>query len=567
MGLMILPNVLAVWVSRHPWDAAVRSLPISLLFLSGLLAWIQRPAWVVGLLVPFYLLLPAEVLYITQYGGPSNSHILGILSETNLTEAAGYVGWITLACALVSTVLLIWLAVVSLAYLPARVSPHRAWRWLRIATGVVVISLGCYTWFDPQEQVATSDQVVAGAVTVTSSTQAVEAIFFGEAHPINELYSGSFPVGVPLRIWGFWQELTHLRYVAARMANVPPPQVWATHTNQADQPTTVVLVIGESSRPDHWALNGYLRNTTPELSTKNGVISFDNVISPWSSTRRAVPLLLVGAMESTHLASMNHPSVLRIFKAAGYKTAWISNQSPLGPHDSLITIHARQADKVVYTNGASYNKSGATDEVLLAPLVSFLNDGAGKKFVALHLLGSHKRYIDRYPSTFGPFKPTLREGVNSDEATVNAYDNSVAYTDHVLSEVIKLLMSSQSDQRTMLLYISDHGQTLPKNGCQFSGHGTANEADHRVSALVWFSDTLLQSPTSRFDLLKSRQSAAFYSPEVVHSLLDMAGLSYEGHKPNWSWMSPEWKPQTRWTDAVSNFDQATKEGSCGELKN
>ncbi|MDP3925994.1 MAG: phosphoethanolamine transferase, partial [Hydrogenophaga sp.] len=408
--------------------------------IAGLLAWMRRPRWVLFLLLPFYFLLPAEILYIIQYGGPSDSHVLGVLLETSLTETVGYIGWGTIVLVLGCSFTFVCAVFFSFKYVPEQVSQHRAWSWLRGISVLVFLSMCWFAWNDPYDTYEPSQSDKSSVSR--SSAQVAEALFLGGARPLDELYGGSFPIGIPLRAWVFSQELNHLRRLAERIAYVPSPQVrvtWPAQSAELTQPSTVVLVIGESSRPDHWSINGYERNTTPALGSQNGIVSFQNVVTPWPATRRAVPILLIGEMEQTHLASINHPSVLRIFKQAGYRTTWLSNQSPLGPYDSLIAIHARQADEVIYTNRASYSKAGALDEALLLPLAETLRGKVEKNFVVLHLLGSHKRYVDRYPLDFGQFKPTIRDGVDDDNSTVNAYDNSIAYTDYVLSNIIKLL--------------------------------------------------------------------------------------------------------------------------------
>ncbi|MEY4979253.1 MAG: hypothetical protein RLZZ352_1523 [Pseudomonadota bacterium] len=562
--ILFLPNAFLIAISIRPVNTLLKTIPFSFILFLGLLAWVKKPKLLLIILLPFLLLVPAEISYIVHYKAASSSHILGILSETNWTESLAYAGWnqILLVCLISGALFLSF--VYSLRHLPAQIGNARAWTWLR---WVFLITLLSIAWYSAYGQPDDFDLPASDLQSVNLTAQTKEKIFLGNGRPAEEAYGSSFPFGVLLRVWAFHEEMTHLREAAALLDQAPPPKVWWTSpAGRSAAPHNVVLVIGESSRADHWGLNGYQRQTTPLLASLNHLISFKNVVTPWTNTRRAVPVLIIGEQDTDHLAVIQHPSLLSIFKQAGYYTAWLSNQSPLGPHDSLIAMHAHQAERQVYTNPVSYQSAGATDDALLAPLSSVLNHSATNKFIILHLLGSHPRYIDRYPAAFGPFQPTLSNHAKNPEAIVNAYDNSIAFTDKVLYEIIKLL-SARSDEKSLLFYISDHGQTLPSKSCQQAGHGGLSKSDNSVSALIWFSDEMLNESKSKFNQLSDKLSEPLYSPETVHTLLDLTGLAYSGYKDEWSWASKKWQPKHRWTGGPSHIRQLTENHSCNTMIN
>jgi glucan phosphoethanolaminetransferase (alkaline phosphatase superfamily) len=200
-----------------------------------------------------------------------------------------------------------------------------------------------------------------------------------------------------------------------------------------------VLLIGESSRYDHWSINGYKRNTSPKIISLNNFVSFSNVISPWYLTQQAVPLLFSLTPSGTSTSISPPPGLIDYFKAAGFTTYWLSNQSNQG---NKLAAVAESAD---YFFEPIQPQKQAYDEILLVKLKEVLQKNESKVFVVLHTIGSHYPYHYRYPPSFAIFTPDsrinhhLRVSDKEKLKTINSYDNTIVYSDFIIDSVIRLI--------------------------------------------------------------------------------------------------------------------------------
>jgi len=555
-AVLLLPNFLWVAVTANVPDALIRGVPPSMAFLVALVAWSRQPGWVLLVLLPFYVLLPLEAYYLLAYGQPSSVHVLAVVAETHFSEALQYIGAGPLLLGAGVAALLLLITV----YLARQARPlprHRLLTWLALASLVPLLQ---YVWLELDWAMTRPSVFDVAQATSGETIQPMTDV----PTPMGVTLSDSYPLGVFFRIRDFLGERERIKQASGRIG---------THDFQVrraqlhDQAETYVLVVGESARPDHWGLNGYGRNTTPRLTLKDRLVSFRNVVTPWPATRLAVPVILVGQQTANHRALPDRASIVSLFKQAGFRTYWLSNQAPLGLHDSIISVHAQEADEVVFTNPTDYSRQGKDDGVLLPVFQRLLKHAAPKKFFVIHTLGSHKRYDQRYPSEFSRFKPADLGNMLADppEVVVNSYDNSIFFTDHVLAELIAALELNWHS-RSALMYLSDHGQTLPLNGCQEDGHGRSNEADFRVAALLWVSESIDRVRPQILQRAAKRRDEPLESVGAFHTLTELADLFFPDWHPERSWISSSWQPRTRWTNAVPDFEYALRESPCGKLK-
>lgn len=553
LALLLTPNLLFACVAEDSVGALMTSLPPSVALIAALLTWTRRPSACLALLAPFFGLLPLEWFYIIQYGRPSSPHVLAVLSESSVSEAVQYLGWLPLLALLAMGILLLT-GTVAVARLAPAIAPHRTLRWMAWASLVPLLQYAWLEWdWTRKRQIFDPPAAVSSLLTNETAT------------PTGAMLSDSWPLGVVFRVRDYLQERARLRE-AARLID-------GFHYRPQRRPGTAaqevyVLVLGESSHPAHWGLNGYSRPTTPELAALEGVTSFRNTVSPFPATRLAVPVILTGAQDpQSHRAPLGRASIVTLFKQAGFRTYWLSNQAPLGMHDSVIALHAYEADQVLYTNGGDHTQKGRLDDAMLPIFERFLSDPAPRKFFVVHLMGSHKAYAYRYPATFDRFRPSQQQhpGDEAPQTVVNTYDNTILFTDHVLAQLIQRL-KRQATAQAALLYLSDHGQNLPSAACKETGHGRANEADHRVSAMLWLSDAYTAAFPDIADRARSRIDAPLYSPGAFHALADLAHINHSAHDARQSWLSDAFQPTRRWTIAAPDFDRAIKEPPCGKLR-
>jgi lipid A ethanolaminephosphotransferase len=236
-------------------------------------------------------------------------------------------------------------------------------------------------------------------------------------------------------------------------------------------PVTVVLVVGESVRAANWGLSGYSRQTTPLLAKRTGLINFTDVTSCFPLTRVAVPCILTDDSLTAKTAAQH--SVLGLFRELGFFTASIDmhgmSDSAFG---SPVSKLLNDGNRLISFNG-SFLSENNVDDSGVAALRGLLKEHPDNLFVFFHPFGSHWPYDTRYPERFRVHKPVcnpldpsivaLAQDMSAcvPEELVNAYDNSILYADYITNEV----MESVKGRAALVLFTSDHGQSLGEGGC------------------------------------------------------------------------------------------------------
>jgi len=212
-----------------------------------------------------------------------------------------------------------------------------------------------------------------------------------------------------------------------------------------------VLVIGESSTRDHMGAYGYYRDTTPFMqkeAKENNAVLFENAYANHTHT---VPTLSFALSEANQYNNKSVEKAYTLFDMAslgGFETVFISNQ----PKDSVfitpLAVMASTAGTQIWLNSSIGDKlSTEYYDEKTAEVLSSLKT-ADKSLVIIHLMGSHGAYRDRYPAEFEKFK-------DGPSKLVDAYDNSILYTDFVLSKICEAAQHNKNFQA--LVYLSDHG--------------------------------------------------------------------------------------------------------------
>lgn len=304
----------------------------------------------------------------------------------------------------------------------------------------------------------------------------------------------------------------------------------AVKRDTVNQPEIYVLVIGETARKHNFHLYGYARETTPRLDSIESLIPFTDVTASANLTALSIPIMLTEVLPSEFDHIYENVPVNKVFEEAGFKTYWLTNQ-PSGINGQ-VGIYARTNN--VYKNVAVSVDAAQYDDILLKELDMILNDDTSdKKFIVIHTLGSHFRYSFRYPVEFEKFKPSAgrklslnENNISKKEEIINAYDNSILYTDFILSEMIKRVDSE--NKVSYMYYISDHGENLFDDDNGFFMHGLSNPTKYEIEIplLVWYSDEykeLYPSKVENMWLHKDKKISGTYTFNV---LLDMADIYY-----------------------------------------
>ena len=229
-------------------------------------------------------------------------------------------------------------------------------------------------------------------------------------------------------------------------------QARATHPDTLRE--VYVLVIGETARAANFGLYGYSRNTTPCLEKIPGLIAFPDALTQSNTTHKSVPVILSMASADDYSRLYSTKGLLAAFRQAGFHTVFLSNQLP---NRSYIDYLAHQGDE--YLNFVS-GEHAAYDKTMVDTLASVIRRGGPKLLVVMHTHGSHFNYRVRYPSSGAYYRPDDLEvvAVREREKLINAYDNSIRYTDEFLAQVIDTVASFRIP--AAVFYCSDHGEDL-----------------------------------------------------------------------------------------------------------
>lgn len=310
-----------------------------------------------------------------------------------------------------------------------------------------------------------------------------------------------------------------------------------------DEPETVVLVIGETSRADNWQLYGYHRPTNPVLSKTEGLTVFTDYMSQSNTTHKSVPILLSLADAEDYTILYRTKGIMQAFREAGYHTAFISNQQR---NHSFIDFLGEQADYCLFLHDSL--SRNADDIELLKPLRQQIKQNRGKRtFIVLHTYGSHFSYADRYPKAMRRFTPDHYDGAKAKYRLqlVNAYDNTIVHTDFLIGKVISTL-SSEGGSAAML-FTSDHGEDIFDDQRHLFLHASPFPSYYQlhVPLIAWTSPTYRIRHAEIAQSLISNSHKQAESNSVFHTLLSLGGVATQYRNDSLSLASPAYTPHRR----------------------
>lgn len=297
------------------------------------------------------------------------------------------------------------------------------------------------------------------------------------------------------------------------------------------QPQKIVVIIGESHCRSHSSLYGYKYQTQPLQESLVGdslLFVYKQPVSPGLHTMESICEII-----GTHEAGDNKNwyeclTFLEVANIAGYKTRWLSNQSPKGVYDNPVRKIAEFCNEYAFTSdGMRGINSGGYDENILPLIDRYLSPGA-KDLTVVHLMGSHVSYSARYPKSFARFTTddyqNLPEFQRKDMAD---YDNSVLYNDLVVSSIMK----KYADEDAIVFYLSDHAQDLYESGYKYKGHGKGDdpESARYGSAIpfeVYLSPVFQQKHPEVAAKIKSSLDTPVNLTHLIYILMDIMGADY-----------------------------------------
>ncbi len=477
---------------------AIASLAVLLVGVTVLLLTLLSNRWILKPLLITLLMVTSSVAYfIDTYDIVINTEMITNVVQTNVNESADLLSW-TMA-----------LYILVLGVLPSLVVYR---------LNIVYPRIG--------------KQLIEDGKTIGVTLAAVLALVFA----FSKFYTSFFREHKPLRYYAnpsyYLYSLGKYTSDAFSARNMPFKLLGEDARNDpADTDRElIILVVGEAVRVDHFALNGYTRDTNPLLSREK-IINFPDVSSCGTETAVSVPCMFshLGREEYDKDEAASTENVLDILSRAGVNVLWRDNNS-----DSKGV-----AKRLAYEDFKSPDTNPVCDvecrdEGMLAGLDEYIKaHPKGDILIVLHQMGNHgPAYYKRYPKEFEKFTPVCRSNQLQEcsrEEIVNAYDNTLLYTDHVLSQVISLLKKHDDTFETAMFYMSDHGESLGENGLYLHGfpYAIAPDAQKKVPAVMWFGNRF------RIDRDQLAQKAAqpYTHDHLFHTLLNLFEVKTSVYRP------------------------------------
>ena len=438
-------------------------------------------------LLMFIVFGNAVALYFVQaYQVVLDKTMMGNVFNTNFAEASSYLHWSFLSHLLLFGVLPVWL----ISRITLRHTPR-----LRIAGALLLSLLLCFGWL------------------------------YANANNWLWIDKHASKLGGMIMPWSYVINSARYQTEKAKPSRVLALLPAAHFARQGK--TVVVLVIGESARAANFSLYGYARPTNPQLA-EAGAIALRNARSCSTYTTASLQCMLSHTDTSSKLFH-NEEALPSYLQRHGIDTIWLSKN--WGEPPLKVQTYLRSAELRDSCQGVGCN----FDEVLLSGLAQRIASSASDKiFVVLHQFGSHgPNYFKHYPPDMEKFTPVCRSVQLQDctpESLVNAYDNTILYTDHFLAKTIQILRAVP-DAATMMMYASDHGESLGEFGLYL--HGTpytlAPDVQKDIPYIVWMSEVFKQHKT--LSAGAALEQARHAHQTIFHSIMGAFDMRSEIYNP------------------------------------
>ena len=445
--------------------------------------------------------------FMNHYGVAIDAAMMQNVFETDLREAAELLNWSLFVTVLLLGVLPSFLLLRTGLHAPPLV------RDLVLKTAIVSVSLIVAAgllllFFKTYAPAFREHRELRLLLTPTNYLNATRSVLKGKTRPVAIAPIGTDAIKGP--IWG-----------------------------EGVRRTVTVIVVGETARAMNFSLNGYARQTNPLLLKQQGLVNFSQVSSCGTSTAVSVPCVFssLGRKNYSEARAKSQQGLLDVLAHAGFDVVWLDNNS--GCKGTCDRVSYEDLSQPV-AGDPFCNQEECYDERLLEQLPRLIHDAKNDLVVVLHQKGSHgPAYWKRYPEAFAKWGPVCR---TSDlekcptEDIVAAYDNSILYTDYILSRTIEILRKSGADEGVdaAFMYFSDHGESLGEKNMYLHGapYIISPIEQRHVPLMIWLSDSFLSRFRIEAKCLAARSDQSFSHDDVFHSVLGMLNVSTAVYNPS-----------------------------------
>lgn len=450
----------------------------------------------------FILLASALTAYfVDTYGIGIDVGMIQNMMETDINESWDLISWGMLGYVLViAGIPLVWLWSKPLA--PERFLPRQRNRLLASVGSLLLVGIVAACFYADLASIFREHRDIRFTIVPHNYVTGLRAYF----------KSQQIAVQIPLQKYG---EDAH-------------------RTAHTGKPKLLVFIVGETARAESFGLQGYARSTTPELA-KLPITYYSQVSSCGTATAVSLPCLFSGFTRKDYDAetAKHREGLLDILQRGGYAVSWLDNNSGCkGACDRVQKVPLLESRKANWCVN-----SECQDGLLLESFARYLADAPLQdRVIVLHQAGSHgPAYYRRYPKAFERFTPTCNSNALqscTQQQVINTYDNTIAYTDHIVASMINTL-AQDARYSSALLYVSDHGESTGEHGLYLHGapYVLAPSQQTHVPMLTWVSPAFAADAPDRAACLRKRHADTLSHDNVFHSLLGLADVQTSAYNP------------------------------------
>lgn len=366
---------------------------------------------------------------------------------------------------------------------------------------------------------------VAAVITLSASLFNPRFVFLDDIFPVNVCYNFKLALNRYAHAKGYEMTSRDFRFNAVS-------------TDADSIPEVIVLVIGETSRACNWQLGGYERPTNPELSKMKDLIFYKDCMSQSNTTHKSVPILLSLATAEDYDILYTTHGIFEAYREAGFKTAFLSNE---GRNGSFIDHLGEESGNALFIRDD--DKLNPSDNRLLPLVEQRLHENPGRLLLIVHTYGSHSTYSERYSREDAYFQPDVTKHSNKEnrELLLNAYDNTIRFTDRWLAKMIGILRATE--RPAALLYISDHGEDLFDDNRNLFMHASPHPSYYQlhVPLVAWASPQYEALHPQRVSLMRKRHDLPVQSDCIFPTLLTLGGIQTAYGQQHLSIAAPEFE--------------------------
>jgi lipid A ethanolaminephosphotransferase len=312
-------------------------------------------------------------------------------------------------------------------------------------------------------------------------------------------------------------------------------------TNVKPRPIVLFLVVGETARAANFQLGGYPSPTNRELMAVDNLVYYPATTSCGTSTAVSVPCMFshLPRKQFDVAAAGQYTNLLDVLQKGGYDVEWRENNAGCKGVCARVNTINYHSDQFA----ANCPDNECPDEIMLGDLAARLANIDRDTVIVFHQMGSHgPAYSQRYPAQFEIFKPACHSNQLqrcTAQEVRNAYDNTIAYTSHVLRQQIAVL-NDATNVDGALIYASDHGESLGEQGVYLHGlpYAFAPREQTHIPLIFWASANYAERAELRMGCVSQHASDESSHDNLYHTVMGIAELRNDLYQGQLDLLSP-----------------------------